>query len=49
LDLDEIPVIAAGFSILSPQRRHLATLAQRLPPALAMWSRPRVDICDYRQ
>jgi hypothetical protein len=31
LDLDEIPVIAAGFSILSPQRRHLATLAATAP------------------
>jgi hypothetical protein len=31
LDLDEIPVIAAGFSILSRQRRHLATLAATAP------------------
>jgi hypothetical protein len=30
-DLDEIPVIATGFSILSRQRRHLGTLAVTAP------------------
>ena len=48
-DLNEIPVIAAGFSILSPQLDIWQRSPQRLPPALAMRSRPSVDICDYRQ
>jgi len=35
-DLSEIPVIAAGFSILSPQLDIWQRSPQRLPPALAM-------------
>src|ERR1700730_3645843 len=49
LDLNEIPVIAAGFSILSPQLDIWQRSPQRLPPALAMRSRPSVDMCNSRQ
>jgi hypothetical protein len=49
LDLDEIPVIAAGFSVLDHQRRHLGTARRNRPPVVAMRNRPSVDICDYRQ